>query len=438
MGLLAAAGALLFHDAVAAQGNMQGLTIVAGVKVGHHTLAARPTGCTVVLVEAGAVAGVDVRGGAPATRETDLLDPAKMIQEIHAVVLSGGSAFGLDAATGVMRYLEEHDIGFETSAAKVPIVPAASLFDLGVGDDPTVRPTAECGYRAATAATTAPVREGNVGAGAGATIGKLGGAGHAMKAGIGSAALTLPSGLTVAALVAVNAVGDIIDPSTGQVIAGARTADGQGLADVQALLRSGRPARGERGENTTLGIIVTNAVLTQAEATVVAEMAHDGFARAISPVHTPVDGDTIFALATGAWTGNAGLLTIGALAAEVMADAIVRAAKTATGLPGYPAARDLRVVGQRASTSRFSSSMPPCSWALVCGSAGVSIARASSSSRVGGWDRGCCLPRCSRPTSAPVQPWGRPGWDTGTGSAPGGGSGPPGWGRSCWRSGSGP
>ena len=346
MGLLVAAGALLFHDAVAAQDNMQGLTIVAGVKVGHHTLAARPTGCTVVLVEAGAVAGVDVRGGAPATRETDLLDPAKMIQEIHAVVLSGGSAFGLDAATGVMRYLEEHDIGFETSAAKVPIVPAASLFDLGVGDDPTIRPTAECGYRAATAATTGPVREGNVGAGAGATIGKLGGAGRAMKAGIGSAGLTLPSGLTVAALVAVNAVGDIIDPSTGQVIAGARTADGQGLADVRTLLRSGRPARGERGENTTLGVIVTNAVLTQAEATVVAEMAHDGFARAISPAHTPVDGDAIFALATGVWTGDAGLLTIGALAAEVMADAIVRAAKTATGLPGYPAARDLRAAGQ--------------------------------------------------------------------------------------------
>ena len=347
MGLLAAAGALLFHDAVAAQDNMKrGLTVVAGVKVGHHTLAARPTGCTVVLVEAGAVAGVDVRGGAPATRETDLLDPAKMVQQIHAVVLSGGSAFGLDAATGVMRYLEEHDIGFETRAAKVPIVPAASLFDLGVGDDPTVRPTAECGYRAATAATTGPVREGNVGAGAGATIGKLGGAGRAMKAGIGSAALTLPSGLTVAALVAVNAAGDIIDPSTGQVIAGARTADGQGLADVRTLLRSGRGAPGTGGENTTLGVIATNTVLTQAQATVVARMAHDGFARAISPVHTPVDGDAIFALATGAWTGDAGLLTIGALAAEVMADAIVRAAKAAAGIPGYPAARDLPAAGQ--------------------------------------------------------------------------------------------
>ena len=347
MGLLAAAGALLFHDAVAAQDNTQwGLTRVAGVKVGHHTLAARPTGCTVVLVEAGAVAGGDVRGGAPATRETDLLDPAKMVQQIHAVVLSGDSAFGLDAATGVVRYLEEHDVGFGMGVTKVPIVPAASLFDLSVGDDPTVRPTAECGYRAATAATTAPVREGNVGAGAGATIGKLGGAGRAMKAGIGSAALTLPSGLTVAALVAVNAAGDIIDPSTGQVIAGARTADDQGLADVRTLLRSGRPARGERGQNTTLGVIATNALLTQAEATVVAEMAHDGFARAISPVHTPVDGDTIFALATGAWTGDAGLLTIGALAAEVMADAIVRAAEAATGLPGYPAARDLRAAGQ--------------------------------------------------------------------------------------------
>ena len=347
MGLVAAAGALLFHDTVAAQDNTQrGLTLVAGVKVGHHTLAARPTGCTVVLVEAGAVAGVDVRGGAPATRETDLLDPAKMVQQIHAVVFSGGSAFGLDAAAGVVQYLEEHGVGFGMGVPKVPIVPAASLFDLGVGDDPTVRPTAECGYRAATAATTAPVREGNVGAGAGATIGKLRGAGRAMKAGIGSAALTLPSGLTVAALVAVNAVGDIIDPSTGQVVAGARTADGRRLADVRTLLRSGRPARGERGQNTTLGVIATNAVLTQAEATVVAEMAHDGFARAISPVHTPVDGDTIFALATGAWTGDAGLLTIGAVAAEVMADAIVRAAKTATGLPGYPAARDLRAAGQ--------------------------------------------------------------------------------------------
>lgn len=318
----------------------KGLTAVSGIKVGHHTLSERPTGCTVVLVEAGAVAGVDVRGSAPGTRETDLLNPINMVEQVHAVVLSGGSAFGLDTASGVMRYLEERGVGFDVRVAKVPIVPAAILFDLAIGDA-KIRPTAECGYQAAQAATTDPVQEGNVGVGAGATVGKLTGMNHAMKGGIGSAAITLPTGLTVAAIVAVNAVGDIIDPATGQIVAGARTDDGKSFVDVRKLLKAGMLQSRRVGQNTTIGVVATNARLTKVQASKVAQMAHDGFARAISPVHTPMDGDTIFALATGTHTQAADLLTIGALAAEVMAEAIVRAARTATGIPGYPAGRDL-------------------------------------------------------------------------------------------------
>ncbi len=334
--------ALALPSAALAQGPAKkGLTAVAGLKVGHYTLTARLTGCTVILTEAGAVAGVDVRGGAPGTRETDLLDPVNTVQKVHAVVLSGGSAFGLEAATGTVRWLEEKGIGFDVYVAKVPIVPAAILFDLGVGD-PKVRPTAECGYKAVASATDGPVAEGNVGAGAGATIGKLAGPGRAMKAGLGSAALTLSNGLTVAALVAVNAIGDVIDPATGRVIAGVRSADGSGLADARTLVRSGALLRPTRpGQNTTIGVVATNAALTKAQATKVAQMAHDGFARAISPAHTPVDGDTVFALATGNLAGEAEVTIIGALAAEVIADAIVRAAREATGIPGYPAARDL-------------------------------------------------------------------------------------------------
>ncbi len=317
------------------------MTAVPGIKVGHFTLSERPTGCTVVLMEAGATAGVDVRGSAPATRETDLLNPLDIVQQIHGIVLSGGSAFGLDSASGVMKYLEEKGIGFPFGNAHVPTVPAASLFDLPVGD-PKIRPTAECGYRAAMAATNGPVTEGSVGAGAGATVGKFGGFGRAMKGGIGSAALTMPDGLIVAAIVAVNAAGDIIDPATGRVVAGVRTADGKGFADSRVLLRAGGPRRaGGAGENTTIGIIATNAVLTKTQATRVAQMAHDGFARAISPSHTPNDGDAIFAVATGAKTGDANAGTIGELAAEVMADAILRAVRQATGVPGYPAIRDL-------------------------------------------------------------------------------------------------
>jgi L-aminopeptidase/D-esterase-like protein len=320
------------------------LTAVPGIKVGHHTITERPTGCTVILVEAGATAGVDVRGAAPASAETDLLKPVNLVQQVYAISLSGGSAFGLDSRTGVMRYLDEKNIGFKAyGSINVPIVPAASLIDLNVGNNPKIRPTADCGYRAAQAASTAPVAEGDVGAGTGATIGKSEGSGRAMKGGIGSAAIRMPDGLIVAALVAVNAAGDVIDPATGRVVAGVRTADGKSLADARALLTSGalkQPAR--LGENTTLGVVATNATLTKTQATKVAEMAHDGFARAIYPSHTMGDGDIIFAIATNAQSASADVSRVGALAAQVVADAIVRAARQATGIPGYPAARDIR------------------------------------------------------------------------------------------------
>jgi L-aminopeptidase/D-esterase-like protein len=294
----------------------------------------------VILSEAGATAGVDVRGAAPATRETDLLRPGNLVQQVHAIILSGRSAHGLDAAGGVMKYLEERKIGFRFGAAYVPIVPGASIFDLGVGDA-AVRPTAACGYQAAGSASSAPVPEGSVGAGAGATVGKARGIKGAMKGGVGSAAVLLPNGVIVSALAVVNAFGDVIDPATGRVVAGARGADGRSFADARALVRAGA-VRFEGGGNTTLGIVATNAVLTKTEATRVAEMAHDGFARALSPVHTQNDGDAIFALATGARPGPVDAGVIGALAAEVMADAIVRAATRATGLAGIPAVRDLQ------------------------------------------------------------------------------------------------
>jgi L-aminopeptidase/D-esterase-like protein len=224
-----------------------------------------------------------------------------------------------------------------------------------VGGKPSIRPTADCGYRAAQAATSGPVAEGNVGAGAGATVGKSGGPGRAMKGGIGTASITTADGLIVAAIVAVNAVGDIIDPATGRVVAGVRTPDGKALADARTIVRAGEfgmrrpgvPASPRPAENTTIGVVATNAVLTKAQAQKVALMAHDGLARAISPAHTPSDGDTLFALATGTRAGDANVGLIGALAAEVVADAILRAASEATGIAGYPAARDLVAVPAR-------------------------------------------------------------------------------------------
>ena len=324
-----------------------GITQVPGIRVGHFTLPGGLTGCTVLLADGeGAVGGIAQRGGAPGTRETDLLDPLNLVERVNAVVLSGGSAFGLDAAQGVTKFLEEKNIGFKTTAGVVPIVPAAILFDLGFAGN-KVRPTADCGYKAAAAATGQSIAEGNVGAGAGATVGKIGGGRMPMKAGIGSAAIALPNGLIVGAIVAVNAVGDVIDPATGAVVAGARDSNGK-IADARRVLRAGSPTTTPRpGENTTIGIVATNARLTKAQASRMALMADDGLARALFPSHTLGDGDTVFALATGGWTGTADISNVGALAADVMAEAIVRAAVMARSAGGLPSATDLGTIPAR-------------------------------------------------------------------------------------------
>jgi L-aminopeptidase/D-esterase-like protein len=272
------------------------------------------------------------------------------VDKVNAIVLAGGSAYGLDAAQGVVRYLEERKIGWNVGAAGVvPIVPSAILIDLHFGGDPKVRPTADCGYKAALAATDGPVAEGNTGAGAGATVGKMGGRTRSMKGGLGSAAIVLPNGLIVAAIVATNAVGDVIDPENGRVVAGMRTEDGKALADVRSLLRTGAllQQKPRPGENTTIGLVATNAKLSKADVNRMALMADDGFARAISPSHTVGDGDTVFALATGRWNGDANVTVIGALAAEAMADAIVRSVVKAERSHGLPSARDLGAVPAR-------------------------------------------------------------------------------------------
>jgi L-aminopeptidase/D-esterase-like protein len=317
------------------------LTDVPGLKVGHFTHDKRPTGCTVVLAEAGATAGADVRGGAPGTRDVDLLRPEMSVQQIHAVLLSGGSAFGLAAADGVMRYLEERKIGFAIGGGVVPIVPAAILFDLGVGGS-MPRPDADSGYRAAKNASADPVAQGNVGAGAGATIGKMFGRERAMKGGLGSASLKLPGGLVIGALAAVNCIGDVVDPDSGELLAGARTEDGKRLIDSMTELRRGVTVEAPaRGENTTLGIVAANVDWTKAEAAKVAQMAHDGLARAIRPAHMPMDGDTVFALGTGGKPIAGLLATVGALAADVLAQAVVAAMLHAETVAGFVAYRDM-------------------------------------------------------------------------------------------------
>ena len=342
-----------------------GLTAVAGLEVGHFTDPRRPTGCTVILARDGAACGVDVRGASPGTRETDLLDPVNAIDKVHAIVLAGGSAFGLDAAGGVMRWLEERGIGATIGAPTggappfvVPIVPAAILFDLWVGD-PSIRPDAAAGYAACAAASRDSPAEGNVGAGAGASVGKLFGIGRAMKGGVGTASIEV-GGITVAALVAVNAVGDVVDPRSGRVVAGARTEDGRKLVGTMRALKRGElPARLEpsnaAGAATTIAVVATDAVLTKAEATKVAQMAHDGLARSINPVHTMGDGDVVFALATGASGRSAATTLVGALAADVLADAVLRAVRAAkgiggNGLPTLPCAADLGAAGKKPDT----------------------------------------------------------------------------------------
>ena len=302
------------------------ITDVRGIQVGHAQDEEALTGCTVILCRQGAVAGVDVRGGAPGTRETDLLNPVHMVERVHAVVLAGGSAYGLEAATGVMRFLEENKVGLDTGAARVPIVPAAILYDLSLGRA-DVRPDAAMGYRAAAVAASTPPAEGNVGAGMGASLGKMRGMKHAMKSGVGTWSLRV-RGLVIGALAAVNPVGDVVDPQTGQVIAGLRsgaTLEWMKKGQMRAAVQS----------NTVIGVIATNARLTKAGATKIAQMAQDGLARAIRPAHTMFDGDTIFTLATG--EREADVSMVGAFAAEVMAEAIVRAVRAARAAGGLPA-----------------------------------------------------------------------------------------------------
>jgi L-aminopeptidase/D-esterase-like protein len=319
------------------------ITDVPGLTAGHYTLTERPTGCTVVLCDNPATAGVDVRGSAPGTRETDLLNPINAVQDVNAIMLSGGSAYGLDAASGVMRYLEEHGKGHKIgSLGVVPIVPAAILMDLGVGGFKP-RPDAEAGYKACLAASSAPLAEGNIGAGAGATIGKMFGPKYLMKGAFGTSSHKVPgTDIVVAAMVAVNAVGDIVDPHTGQVVAGARSEDGKSFRNSMTQVMNGYRVALPVGHNTTIGVVATNAAFTKTQMNKVAQMSHDGYARALNPTHTMSDGDTIFALSTGVSKTPADLTAIGAIAAMVMARAIVRAAFAATSLPALniPARRD--------------------------------------------------------------------------------------------------
>jgi len=315
------------------------LTAISGIRVGHGTDQMGCTGCTVVLCPEGTVGGVDIRGSAAGTRELDALSPMHLVPHVHGVLLAGGSAFGLDAAGGVMRYLEEHGIGFDVQVTRVPIVPAAILFDLRLGDA-FARPDASMAYAACQQATAGPFPEGSVGAGTGATVGKLFGISQATKSGLGSAALNLPGGLKVGALAVVNAFGDVRDPATGVLLAGAREApDSSTLADTAAAMRRGVLPRGYKPENTTLALVATNARLTKLEATKIAQMAQHGLVRAISPVHTTLDGDLVISLATGEVEAETN--AVGVAAAEAVAEAILRAIKTATSLGGLPAWRDL-------------------------------------------------------------------------------------------------
>jgi L-aminopeptidase/D-esterase-like protein len=302
------------------------ITDVPSIRLGHATDPEALTGCTVVLCPPeGAVGGVDQRGGAPGTRETDLLRPLHLVQRVNAVLLSGGSAFGLDAAGGVVRWLEEQGLGFDAGIARVPIVPTAILFDLGVGRA-DIRPDAAMGYAACQAAAAGPVVEGSVGAGTGCTVGKILGPQQASKSGLGTACVNLGNGLRVGAIVAVNVFGDVVDPRTGEILAGARALDGAGFAGTLETMKAMAGLHSASPNQTAIGVVATNAHLTKEEANKVAGMAHDGLARAVRPAHTMFDGDTLFALATGEVGGDVNL--VGAYAAEVVAEAIVRAVKT--------------------------------------------------------------------------------------------------------------
>jgi L-aminopeptidase/D-esterase-like protein len=317
------------------------ITDVPGIKVGHYTDNEAVTGCTVILCETGAIAGIDVRGSAPGTRETDLLRPMNLVEKVQGILLSGGSAFGLNAAGGVMRYLEERGFGHETMVARVPIVPAAILFDLNIGSS-EIRPGAEEGYKACLAAIEKEVAEGCVGAGTGATVGKMLGIERAVKSGVGTASCKIGDEVIVAALMAVNAIGDIIDYRTGKIIAGPRNEQNNGFLSTVELLTGGKFTyrKNPVATNTTLGVVATNANLTKEQVNKLAQMAHDGIARAINPCHTMYDGDAIFALSIGDKVGD--ITALGTAAAELVAESIIRAVQRAATLAGTPAIRDIK------------------------------------------------------------------------------------------------
>ncbi len=314
------------------------ITDIEGIRVGHASDFEAYTGCTVILLDRGATCGIDIRGSAAGTRQVDSLAVDHVVEEIHAIVLSGGSSFGLDSASGVMRHLEERNIGFDVGVARVPIVPTADIFDLGFGDH-RVRPTAQMGYEACGRAGQF-VEEGSVGAGVGATVGKLFGVARAMKGGVGTSSVATPDGTVVAALVVVNAFGDIRDNLTGKIIAGARCAeDSLAFADTVACLRLGQ-VRGQFSmENTTLAVVATNVQFNKKEMTKVAQMAQGGLVKTVTPVHTTFDGDLVFALSTGQVKGD--INRIGVLSEFVVAEAIKRAVKKADGFGKLPAFKDV-------------------------------------------------------------------------------------------------
>ena len=323
---------------------------VQGISVGHFSDSRRPTGCTVVLCPQGAVGGVDVRGAAPGTRETDLLHPSNLVQEVHGIMLAGGSAWGLDAATGAVRWLEEQGAGLNIGVGRIPLVPAAVLFDMMMGDM-RIRPDAAAGYAACRNAGpdsgTGRPAEGSVGAGAGAVVGKVFGHERAMKGGLGTASFTV-DGVTVGAIIACNALGDVLNPFSGELLAGARTADGLQLRGTRdALLAGEEPRPVLAGSNTTIGVVATDAIISKAQAHRLAVVAHDGLARAINPVHTMSDGDSLFALGTARSGKSLGMMTLSTLAAEAVAVATARAVLLAQsvrieGQATQPSHQDLR------------------------------------------------------------------------------------------------
>lgn len=318
------------------------ITDVPGIKVGNVENLEALTGCTIILTEEGAVCGVDVRGSAPGTREIELLDPINSVTEVHAICLAGGSAFGLDSASGVMQFLEEKGIGLDVGVARVPIVPGAVLFDLPVGNS-KIRPDKKMGYEAARKAAKGAFPFGNIGAGCGATVGKVTGLENCMKGGLGSASLTLDNGLVIGAIVAVNAVGDIRDPSNREIIAGPIDPETGELIDSLLYLQKNMKSTILPGTNTTIGVVAVNAKLTKAEAKKIAQIAQNGLARTIYPVHTMLDGDTVFALATGGGAYPVDL--IGSLAAQVMEEAIIVAIKSADKVSGIPSFRSIQSEG---------------------------------------------------------------------------------------------